>query len=1206
MALSASDSTLRDDLLATHHEGRIQRMLDLGRRAKRDPGALALVDGLARGDVFERRLALFSQHTLRDGRRLLPFTEDPSRSLRNLAFTLVPRVCDDVEALEALKIAYALRRDKLLLRALSSRGRRAVIDRYLDWLATRPGLHDFADLVPLASPEGVRRHLDRALERPSHTFWDRLARYAPDALGMILAARLRAVPGEPDPVTRQLIEKHTRQIAGRAPDQALELLELLVGRGILTQLPALEPLGTSRPVATLALIERHDLRLPCSPFARSARDLDADALGRVVRRSPALLGHADHATKDLPEEKLRAVVLAWCDVLEQHPVWGFVLLGRIQDPALRLQAWERWSAGARDHDGVIHPGTVEKLPEDLREREARRHLHEVVALGTRPETRIRYARFLPWDEAEVALRAYIGHPEGGMRGNALTVLLAIPGLRPAQAALVDKALAMVLARKNEQDPVRLVMLHALSAWPRAVWRPEHTRAIGQILRDALDAGDLSHASGQAAEQLLLRTFRLDPAWGAQWLATFIKERGPLYDARLGMHLSDDEVRVAAPHLLAVAQAWSARERVHQLVQLAESLGERLALVAGLPELLERAAREASFAYTAFPILVTLARFDRPRYEAMLGETLRRWLDKGWHREVLALAARIEEPGGAAGWSGGAPGRRQKPGRRQPPLHPELVAALERIARGHGRDEYIVQAVTLLRVRAVAHFDRILPDLLKKDESYVCIPVVHWHLHKRRQDLLGPFLESRGIHGRFATGRTAWLLPFTDGFYRWTPAQNVAFARSLAAVVHDKDRDTPTVWRCLTILAAMDSAPMDALAALADDGRAAVQERAIRVMARCDRGQCVPTLLRCLEDARARIAIYGLRKAVKDMPPARALEVLGGVALSKVTVAKEVVRLLGELRADAAYERLVTLDGTSLHRDVRIAMLRALWDHLDRQPTWGVFERAVTGPDWVMASRLGDIPADRLTRESDRRLSALLGRVLDRPEPEARIDLLTRAARLSVSDPERAFLTSCAARLRSVHDDEVRAAALAILHRSTEADVARLPELLAQAMADARCLHVAVVTLLSVPVKARAVWRGAARAAEAVLARDLRWMALRVRCAAAAMEAPELAGYLAWLGESGALSGDALEACRAAVDALPVQDLGVFLDRLRKSASAEARRVAVWALVRDAGPERGWAPERLERLAALQRDPSPVVSGAALAVFPPREMVQEKR
>ncbi|MDP3213948.1 MAG: hypothetical protein Q8S73_07580, partial [Deltaproteobacteria bacterium] len=54
-----------------------------------------------------------------------------------------------------------------------------------------------------------------------------------------------------------------------------------------------------------------------------------------------------------------------------------------------------------------------------------------------------------------------------------------------------------------------------------------------------------------------------------------------------------------------------------------------------------------------------------------------------------------------------------------------------------------------------------------------------------------------------------------------------------------------------------------------------------------------------------------------------------------------------------------------------------------------------------------------------------------------------------------------------------------------------------------------------------------------------------------------------------------------------------------------RRAAVWALERDAGPKRGWTPERLEMLRALQADAAPEVAGAARAVFPPREMIDER-
>jgi hypothetical protein len=1180
---------LRAELLATHHLGRLERMLELGRQAKRDPKALALVDELTDGDVFDRRLALLAQHTLRDGKRLLRFTEDTAQTVRSLAFTMVPRVCDDAEALEALKIAYTLRRERDLLRNIALRGRRDVVDRYLDWLAERPGLHDFADIVPWASPAGVRRHLDRALARPSQIFWTRLARGCPEALGGILCDRLRAVPGEPDAVTRQLIAAHSPQIAAGAPDVAIELIDILCARRIFSQVPLVQRLGRARPSATLALLERHDLRPGGAPFARSADKLTPAELGRLVRRDPTLLGRAEPLLDLLAEPQLAEVLVAWCDMLKDHPTWGFPLLGKLSDPQRRLQAYQRWSTAARNSDGIIAAGTVTQLPEDLRELEARRHLHEVIALGTRPMERIVYARFLPWDEALATLKAFLGFPEGGVRGLALDTMLAIPGLRPKETALPDKALAMITARKNEQDPVRSVMLRALVAWPRAVWRKDHQPVIAQILRDALDAGDLSHGTAQCAEALLIRTFFLDPAAGAVWLGTFIKERGNLYDARLGAHLTDADVRAAAPHLLAVCQLWHRQERTQNLMQLADSLGERMKLVDGLADILADIAKKTPWGYTALYIITLFARFDTGRYESGLAATLRHWFDKGWYSEILSLAARQE-----------------RPGKRQPPLHPELAAALERISRGVGRDEHIVQAVTLLRVRAVQHFDRILPDLLNRDPSYVCIPVIHWHLHARRQDLLDPFLGDRVITGRFATGTTRWLLPFKKGFFRWTPAQNTTFAASLGKLVTDKDRDTPTIWSCLAVLAAMDSAPMDTLMAAAADTRPAIQEKAIRVMGRCDRGQCVPTLIGCLDDARARIAIYGLRSALRDMLPRAALHLLGGVPLRKVTVAKEVLRLLGELRIDAAYEHLVKLDATDLHRDVRIAMLRALWDHLDREPTWQVYARAVGGADWVMASRLGDIPADRLTADSDRRLSGLLGQVLARPEPEARIDLLRRAATLAVSDPERTFLRACSERLISQYDDEVKAAALAILHRSTEKDLLLLPELISRALADARCLHVAIDGLLSVPIRQRASWVQAIRAAEQVLTPDPRWIVPRLRCAAAAMDDLEFTDHLARLAEQHLLTPGALAVCQSAVHSLRPDNLEAVSERLLRSSSPAARRVALTAVVRDAGPERGWAPERLARLARLQADPDPALAGAALAVFPPREMAEKPR
>jgi len=1165
-------------------------MLGLGRTAKAGGAAgkraQALIDALSAGDVYERRLALYGLQIAGDGERLLPFTEDEAASLRSMAFSIVPRICDDEQALRALRVAYVLRRDRELLRALARRGRRAVVDRYLDWLSEQPGLHDFADLVPLASEVGVTRHLSRALERPSTTFWDRLSRYAPAALAGIMGERLREVEGEPDAPTRQRIDRYIDRIASKAPDAALELLELLLARGIRSHLSALHRAGALRPRTTLGLIERLDLKLYGSPFAGSADELRAEELERLTAREPTLLGDAQPLVDKLSPEKVSAIIRGWLVRLQDRPMWGRALFAKIEDPADLERAYAAWTIAARDLRGVISVASVSGLPGALREREARRHLVEVVALQTRPGMRLPYARFLPWDEAKAALRDHLGFPEGIVRGLALANLLMIPGLRPEEPELVDRALELVIAKKNEQDPVRMAMLQALVGWPREVWRPEHAERIGTIVRAALDAGDLSHGTAVVAESLVVRTFSLDPEGGARWLATLIKERGNLYNARLGEQLSDDEVSTAAPHLLAIAETWSKQERFQQVIQLVQSLGARLVRVPGLPELVASLTTTTPWGGTSRLLLELLEDHDAERYAELVPSVLPHWRSRGWYAEILGHA-----------------GRTRAPGRRQPPLEPLISEAVAEIARAGRavRDGEVIQALTLLRRRAVKHFDALLGELLTKDPSYVCIPVVYWHLHANRQDLLDPFLGARRIRGRFATGKTAWILPFTRGFYRWTPAQNTAFAAAHAKIIQDTKRDTPTVWRSLMIFAALDSAPMDALAAVADDPRAAIQERALRVMARCDRGQCVPTLLRCLHDARARIAIYGLRRAVKNMLPSRAVELLAEVPLRKVTVAKEVFRLLGGLRHETAYERLLAASESDLHRDVRIALLRALWDHLDREATWEIFARAVKGPDWVMASRLGDIPADRLTATSDARLSCLLGQVLDRPEPEARISLLQRAGMLGIRDPERVFLRACARRLRSPYDDEVKAALVSLLRRGTEDDLRIFPDLLRNATADPRSLHAAIGALVGFPLQRRGVWIVAARSAAEVLAEDPRWTALWIRCHGAVAGGVELGRSLLRLVEAERLLGGAIPAAATALAAVEPDELGATVEVLMGSPSPTGRWLAVAVLARDAGPGRGWTEERLQRLARLQADRAAEVSGAALAIFPPREM-----
>lgn len=1140
----------------------------------------------------------------RDGARALELVQDESRRVRGVAICVAPLACDDTQATEALRVAWEVRGERRLLRRMARHGRTAAIDAFLDWLASEERLRDLVDDLPFGSAACVTKHLAHALERPSTRFWEGLALGHSAILVELLLDRWRATSGEGDPVTRQLTVKHHLRLAERVPERAFALAELVLERAIDPGALVWSELLRRRTEATVELAIRFATRLPPGVLANRARELPPVLLERIVANAPALLGAYGPTVRTMSPERQRALAEGWLASHERFPTEGAYLLRYLPAGAARDRAYERWSLAARDRDGVIVPALIAALPVELAAREARRHVVEVTALAIDPRRRLQgIARFLPWTELEAALADHLGHPEGEMRALALAELLANPGVYPDDTTLPARALNLVTARKFEQDPVRYAMLTTLAYWPRRVWRADHLPDVAQAIRDGLDASDLSVATAASAERLIVRLFGVDAKWAAMWLGTSIKERGALYDPNLGSKLSDADIRVAAPHLLAIARTWTTQERAMWLVAFATGLGPRMPLVDGLVDLLCTARDATPHEWIATQLTSVIALWDPARHAATLEKTLEKYRKRHWHSATIALA----QSHGLVGRD-----RVRTRDRRRPTLPKPIAEALVEIARSLHKT-WAPQAITVLRRRDPQTYDQLVAEIVDKDESFAILPDVHRWLHRHRQDQLAPYLEDRPIRGVYATGKTRWILPFTDGFFRWSPAQVERFATVLEGIVGDRDRDTPSVLAALTIWPEMEYAVMDRLCALADDDRAAIKEKAIRVLARCDAGQGVPTLLACLGDARARFAIYGLRRALFGMVPDRALALLDAAPMHKVTVAKEVVRLTGELRARGAFARLEQLARAKLHRDVRIALLRALWDHLDREPTWKIFEAAVGDTDWVVASRLADIPAERLTAALDTRLSELLARVIARPEPEARIGLLLRAAGTAVAtgrngrwlrigglalvDRERTLLAACRDRLRSMFDSEIGASVAALLARSTEHDMPAFGAALDALRADPRALHVAATNLCCHDIGTRASWKLAARELEQVAMRDPRWATLAVQASSARDAADE---FVMTLDALGTLDHDTTLAARAALLALRDENLESVADQLATSPHPNVRRVAVSALEHDARPGRGWTPPRLARLAKLREDPSADVAGAAARLWPPRE------
>lgn len=1153
----------------------------------------AVTQGPPPGDTLLTRYlagaAVFGDH---DGARALELLRDPSRRVRGIAICVVPLACDDAQGTEALRVMWSLRAERRLLKRMARHGRHAAIDAFIDKLATDAHWLELVDDLSYGTEACVRRHLAHALARPSQRFWAGLAQGHPSLLGEILIARWGESTGEADPVTRQLTKLHHVRIAELAPDTGLALAKVLVDRKITVEGNVWVELVRRRTEPALELAYAQRERLPYNILRTRFKELEPAVLARIMRTAPMMLGYFLDKVRTLRGDQQLALAEAWVEVIAEHPTYGSHLLKYLPAGPARDAAFERWSIAGRDKDGVITSGLSE-LPIELAALEARRQVRDVVALGTQPLRRINgIARYLPWDELHEAVRAQLGHPEGANRTIALGEVLANPGLYEADATLPVKALALVTARKFEQDPVRATMFTQLGLWPRRIWKAEHLPAVAQAVRDALDASDCSPSTGAAAERLVVRLFGVDPAWASTWLSTLIKERGTIYDANLGEKLSDADVVAAAPALLAIAKTWTTQERAPWLLKFATGLGPRLGLVPGLTELVVRFCATTSHEYYVVQAIGVLSRWAPDVYAETLPAVVARVLGRKWYGSIVMLAQQD-----------GLVGRRQPRTRqrRMPTLAAPIVDALVTIAAS--LDQYRAPlAIAMLRKRAPQALDRLMPTLIGKDESVAVLADVHAWLHRHRQDLLAPYLDGRRIRGQWATGKTSWILPFADDFFRWTPPQAQAFADLLSKIVGDTERDTPSKLRSLEVLPRIEYAAQDFLLSLATYKEPALQEKAIRVLARCDAGQGVPTLLACLGDGRARFAIYGLRRALFNMLPDRALALLADAPMGKVTVAKEVVRLTGELRAVDAFKRLLELAGSITHRDVRIAVLRALWDHLDRDETWAIYERAVGDPDWVLASRLADIPANRLTVTLDARLAALLGRVLARPEPEARIDLLQRCRWIQLVDRDRTLLAACRARLASLHDDEVTAAMNALMARSVESDLPALGAALDALRSDPRSFHVAGTALCLHDVSTRASWFAAAKQLEAAAAHDPRWAPLGVRAAIARRQANGVVTAVERAAATpGVLEFDAANAV--------VGSLGVFTDAavdelatsLGMSAHAAARRLAVAILAHASRPGQGWTPDRLALLAMLRADAAPEVSGAAHRLWPPREV-----
>ena len=919
----------------------------------------------------------------------------------------------------------------------------------------------------------VSQQIDSLLQQGSAIEWQHLARRYPQLT--VQALQRQAEPNAPDFRLLHQVNAVLPQLVRQCPAEAIALCRALL--------------------QTIALSQ-----LDLCPLIRRCPNLAAEL---VLSTSGQITYSMQHSFDQVVHR------------LALEPLSGLIRQGYLKKPQRwlhrfpveqRALLFERFRSRWCDVEGVVSSDLVRELPRSLREQEARRHL-AMSTLLTRPFFRLQYAAFLPWTEAEALLKPFIHDPEPDLRMRGLSNLIASIRFNRDQAT---EMLQKVMQRRNEQDPVRGVMLTALADLPPGLWTLEQLPLLSQIVEDALNAADLSSATATAIERLVLRILPFHSAWAAQQLALLIKNRGQLGYHRLDHYLSNAQVRQIAPDLLPILQAWETRERATHLVKIAVCLGKRLPALGGLVEILER-------------VIQTLP------------------------------------------------------------------------------DQYVVLAG--LTVLANHHRDRLhilIPQLIRQDKSWITQPIVQNYLHRYRQDLLTPFLQRQPYPGRFSTGNTYTVLSAMDGFHRWTPTQQQHFADSLTAVSRDSWQNINAIFYVMQQLGRLQTIAPTRLTQLANpqNTNLAVRDKALRILATRDNGDGIPVLLEALEDDRARIAIYALRTAILQMPADQAIVLLQAVPTDKVTVAKEVARLLGEFPAEAAYQALLRwYADRTLHRDVRVALLRAFWGHLEREETWEILRQAAADPDAAIAKMVGRTPSDLLSEAAYPKLLMLLSSLLCHPDPLVRSAVLDRC-QSQLIDPQRHLQPALIAALTSVLPDESKAAAAALIKLYSGSDPAGVAAIVQQVLRDRQVLLLLIEALTETAKWQRSQVLATAQRVLEVLSPDpiLSW--LRIKLAVVALAQPQLTDFL--IQNIPTLMPDLLWIAEEGIKQQvhhQDSDLANLEAALAVQAHDRLRSLAVTALEAQATAE-GWTAERRSRLAQYQNDPAVQVAAKAQFIFPP--------
>ncbi len=537
-----------------------------------------------------------------------------------------------------------------------------------------------------------------------------------------------------------------------------------------------------------------------------------------------------------------------------------------------------------------------------------------------------------------------------------------------------------------------------------------------------------------------------------------------------------------------------------------------------------------------------------------------------------------------------------------------------------RDTFVRARAIEAWIEAPATRDERVTRILAHDASAATLAPVWTHLSTWRTDKLDPYLRGRPLAGRWGSAKAGWIPHDTDGCPRWLPRQQRALIGLLVALAHDTGHDLAARARALARLATIPAVTRDDLLPWTTASDVQLAEAALGAMATLDHAaQALPVLLDHLDGDRARVAMYAIPRVARRVQARElqaALEELLGREHLKVTVHKEAIRLLGLHRLPASARLLQEQWSRPLHRDVRIALLHAVWSFLDEPWSWALLDQAARDPDPELALVLTAVVPWSVPAVHHPRLLGVLARLAHHPEPRARRAFYGHLAR-DTGGLARADLALALATAAQGLDDDPSVApsaatALVVLGSLGAHDVVldallalrdrvgSEPVVPAEGELDRpqlRLLGAVLATLTSRTLLSRPRYRPLGEAVVRALADH--GPSYRPRAALLLALHPGTDGSLDALIDQAphpldlaALGNDIVQTIADRRRPWTIQTVLDLCDHLVPHGDEGAALLRL-ALIEGAGERHGWGPALRQRLAALRRHP--VVGRLALAV-----------